>query len=139
MTISNHDLPKLANFDALKTLKTNRHALSQTDNTALIAKILSSFYRQPIDDQSVGANDPNTWYLIGTDGCHLCDKSHAVIKQAFATTSNAPTLQLLDLANASDEQLIDALGVLIPVLITKTRLLCYPFGVMDILSLLHDV
>lgn len=76
------------------------------------------------------------WYLLGTDGCHLCDDAHRLYQYASRTTP-LPPLQMLDLADIidPDHRAFAVFGMMIPVLITPTRLLCYPFGVMDIMAL----
>ncbi|MFA9486695.1 hypothetical protein LU276_06115 [Moraxella haemolytica] len=77
-----------------------------------------------------------TWYLLGTDGCHLCDDTHRLYHYANQVRA-LPTLQVLDLANITNpnHKAFEVLGMMIPILMTPTRLLCYPFGVMDIASL----
>ncbi|STY93169.1 hypothetical protein [Moraxella bovis] len=87
--------------------------------------------------QIIHTSNPTTdWYLLGTDGCHLCHTSHALLTQARAIHPRMPAIHVLDLADS--EELIDHLGTLIPILITPTRLLCYPFGIMDIVHLLSN-
>lgn len=80
------------------------------------------------------AADDKSWYLLGTDGCHLCDHAKALIKTA-AQSYPLPTVIVLDLADAIDERLVDLLGKHIPILLTKQQMLCYPFGLMDITQL----
>ncbi|UXZ04507.1 hypothetical protein [Moraxella nasicaprae] len=76
------------------------------------------------------------WLLIGTDGCHLCDTAWHTIHTASHTAPHPPTIIKLDLADSHDPRLIDTLGTLIPILVTPMQLLCYPFGVLDIIKLL---
>ncbi|AKG19797.1 hypothetical protein AAX09_06030 [Moraxella bovoculi] len=75
----------------------------------------------------------NDWYLIGTDGCHLCDEVYALLSQV-GRIRPLPFVHRVDVMNA-DELVIETLGVVIPILVTPARLLCYPFGVMDIMTL----
>lgn len=115
----------------LSMLKGNRHALNalSADEFYRLKSTLLTALGAPI------INDQKAWYLVGTDGCHLCDDAATIISQALAITPDKPMLIKLDLADSRDTTLIDALGVLIPVLITDNALMCYPFGVMDVVNL----
>ena len=68
------------------------------------------------------------YYLIGTDGCHLCDDVKALCQHLNISIIS------LELSE-TDDVLIDTLGVMIPILVTPTALLCYPFGIMDLAKL----
>lgn len=130
---------QMPNFDEPLTFLANiisdRHAINRLtpeQYRPLYQAILANFtLTTPPNTAS------KTWYLIGTDGCHLCQHAQDIIKQAFAITPNAPTLIVLDLADGS-ETLLDILGWHIPIILTPTRLLCYPFGVMDIVALFSE-
>lgn len=118
------DNPSFINH--LQNLSHDRFALSRLpapDYTAFYYALLADFGCTPA---------PDTWYLIGTDGCHLCDDVSTLIHKNFP---HQP-LTLLDLADGADV-LIDTLGRCIPVLCTPHRLLCYPFGILDIVQLLN--
>ncbi|MBE9578059.1 MULTISPECIES: glutaredoxin family protein [Moraxella] len=122
----------------LQNLTDDRFALTcldhneyRTFHTLLLATFAGS------DSQLIHTSNPATdWYLLGTDGCHLCHASHALLTQAQAMNPHMPAIHVLDLAGS--EELIDHLGTLIPILITPTHLLCYPFGVMDVIHLLPN-
>lgn len=114
----------------LDDLSKNRFALNHLQSSEFYQfyqQVLQQFPTQP---------SPDDWCLIGTDGCHLCDHAKDIITQASLQTA-LPKLQQLDLADIKDSSspLIDTFGVMIPILLTPTRLLCYPFGVMDVLAL----
>ncbi|WP_323843104.1 glutaredoxin family protein [Moraxella sp. Pampa] len=114
----------------LTNLTTSRFALNQLcddDFKAFHHRLLSEF-----DIQSTS----NDWHLIGTKGCHLCDEVNHLLSQVNATKT-LPNICQLDLTDANDDFLIDTLGLTIPVLLTPKKILCYPFGVMDIFSLVH--
>lgn len=111
----------------LHALKNDRFALqslSQPEFDQFYRELLASFSKTP---------DGKTWYLIGTDGCHLCEQSMAMIKTVNLQNHHAKIVTL-DIIESTDE-IINALGASIPVLVTPKKLLCYPFGVMDILAL----
>lgn len=115
-------------FSRLNQLSTNRFALndlSQNEFSKIHQTLLGCF-----DSFNGQTQNPNAWYLIGTDGCHLCDKTWGILQTA--QTSRPFVLYQLDLADSHDERLIDILGDKIPVLLTPHRLLCYPFGLLDV-------
>ncbi len=116
----------------LSNLKNNRHALNQLnihEFQSLRHELLSCLHTD-INEQ--------TWYLIGTDGCHLCHDASVWIDFARQTQANAPTLCQLDIMNTADISLLDTIGKYLPVLVTPNKLLCYPFSVMDVQALLNQ-
>lgn len=114
----------------LDDLSKNRFALNHLQSSEFY-----QFYQQVLQQFPTQPN-PDDWCLIDTDGCHLCDHAKDIIAQASLQTT-LPKLQQLDLADIKDgnSPLIDTFGMMIPILLTPTRLLCYPFGVMDVLAL----
>lgn len=111
-------------FTKLTWLNTNRFALdglSDQEFNHIYHTLLSHFAIK---------STPNTWYLIGTDGCHLCH--HALDVLHVAQTTQKFALHQLDLIDSTDDRLIDLLGDKIPILLTPKRLLCYPFGLLDV-------
>ncbi len=85
------------------------------------------------------SSDEQAWYLLGTDGCHLCHEAQSIIETAATVCTQMPTVCVLDLADTADERLVDLLGRHIPILMTDSQLLCYPFGLMDIIPLASSV
>lgn len=70
--------------------------------------------------------------LLGTSGCHLCDKAEALLRQAAAARS----LQWEYRDIALDEALVSRYGERIPVLLLPDgRELGWPFSLLDILKL----
>ncbi|OOR91190.1 hypothetical protein B0181_03560 [Moraxella caviae] len=67
----------------------------------------------------------------------MCEIAHSTLAQAKAVRT-LPSVHSLDIAEIHTPELaelmIDTLGRSIPVLLTANALLCYPFGVMDILA-----
>lgn len=115
-------------INQLTDLSKNRFALDTLSNEQFF-----EFYQTLLSNFKIRAG--NNWYLIGTDGCHLCDVTKSIVEQASCLGS-LPILHYLDLAEANDASLlVDSLGVMIPVILTPSRLLCYPFGVMDVVNL----
>ena len=115
----------------LTQLSANRFALNdlpQNEFSNIYQALLGCF-----DDFNGQAQSPNAWYLIGTDGCHLCDSAWQMLQTA--QNLRPVSVYLLDLADSTDVRLIDVLGDKIPVLLTPQKLLCYPFGLLDITTL----
>lgn len=73
------------------------------------------------------------WWLLGTTGCHLCDVATQLLTQFQAV--QPLTYQYVDIADF-DESLMMEFATSIPVLLTKTQRLDYPFSVMDLQQLL---
>ena len=70
--------------------------------------------------------------LLGTQGCHLCDKAETLLRQASSARALAWTYQDI----ALDEALVDKYGQRIPVLLLPDgRELNWPFSLLDILSI----
>lgn len=118
----------------LDNLSKDRFALNHLDG--------ANFYQFYGDFLSqfgiIPTNSSQDWYLIGTDGCHLCDNINTLLAQ-ISSSNTLPNYHTLDITHANDaEILINHIGTMIPLLLTPTRLLCYPFGVMDIISLTHS-
>lgn len=113
-------------INQLTDLSKNRFALDTLSNEQFF-----EFYQTLLSNFKI--NLGNDWYLIGTDGCHLCDEVYALLSQV-GRIRPLPFVHRVDVMNA-DELVIETLGVVIPILVTPARLLCYPFGVMDIMTL----
>ena len=73
------------------------------------------------------------WWLLGTSGCHLCTQAEQLMTQLQAVYPI--TYQHIDIADF-DEPLMMTFATTIPVLLTKTQRLNYPFSVMDLQRLL---
>lgn len=110
--------------------------------SAIKTAILAQFAQTATDDNPNSSptrlpSHQQDWYLLGTDGCHLCHQAGQMIEQAFAISPTPPRLLYLDLADGG-ELLIDLLGWHIPLVLTPSRLLGYPFGVMDLVAILME-
>lgn len=79
------------------------------------------------------AEDNPQWWLLGTSGCHLCDIAEQIIAQFQAV--QPVTYQYVDIADF-DEALIMEFATSIPVILTPSQRLNYPFSVMDLQQLL---
>ncbi|GAA0310675.1 glutaredoxin family protein [Psychrobacter aestuarii] len=73
------------------------------------------------------------WWLLGTVGCHLCDHAAGALAQLAAVYPR--TYTYVDIADF-DEDLMLVFAEQIPVILTPTARLDYPFSVMDLQSLL---
>lgn len=68
--------------------------------------------------------------LLGTQGCHLCDKAETLLRQAASARALAWTYQDI----ALDDALVDKYGLRIPVLLLPDgQELTWPFSLLDIL------
>ncbi len=79
------------------------------------------------------AGNPDTWWLLGTTGCHLCRLAEEVLSQFQAV--QPITYQYIDIADF-DESLMMRFATTIPVIMTPTQRLNYPFSVLDLQQLL---
>ena len=73
------------------------------------------------------------WWLLGTSGCHLCDIAEQLITQ-FQSVQRI-TYKHVDIADFS-EPLMMEFATTIPVILTPTKRLNYPFSVLDLQQLL---
>ena len=73
------------------------------------------------------------WWLLGTSGCHLCDIAEQLITQLQVV--QRVTYEPVDIADFS-EPLMMAFATTIPVILTPTKRLDYPFSVLDLQRLL---
>lgn len=114
----------ISHLNALKNDRFALQSLTELEFCGFYAELLVNFSKLP---------DGKTWYLIGTDGCHLCEQSINMLKRLNMQSNNI-NIEILDIIDGSDE-VVEALGVSIPVLLTPKSVLCYPFGVMDVMAL----
>ncbi|MEN6669131.1 glutaredoxin family protein [Psychrobacter sp. B38] len=73
------------------------------------------------------------WWLLGTSGCHLCDIAEQILMQFQAV--QPITYENIDIADF-DESLMMEFATTIPVILTPSKRLNYPFSVMDLQQLL---
>ncbi|MGX8219428.1 glutaredoxin family protein [Psychrobacter celer] len=100
--------------------------MAEQDIAELRARIVAA---NPSLDTSENIDN---WWLLGTTGCHLCDVAEQVIAQ-FQTVQRL-TYQYVDIADF-DEPLMMTFATTIPVIITPTASLNYPFSVLDLQQL----
>lgn len=81
---------------------------------------------------SVTEDNPQ-WWLLGTSGCHLCDIAEQIIAQFQAV--QPVTYQYVDIADF-EEALMMEFATSIPVILTPSQRLNYPFSVIDLQQLL---
>ncbi|MGP4120428.1 glutaredoxin family protein [Psychrobacter aquimaris] len=79
------------------------------------------------------AENSDKWWLLGTSGCHLCDIAAQLLTQFQAVQPIA--YKQVDIANF-DEALMMEFATTIPVILTPSKRLNYPFSVMDLQRLL---
>ena len=73
------------------------------------------------------------WWLLGTSGCHLCDVAEQLLSQFQAV--QPISYQYVDIADF-DEALMMEFATTIPVILTPSKRLNYPFSVLDLQQLL---
>ena len=76
--------------------------------------------------------DPTIWRLYGTVGCHLCEIAESLLRQAQAVADIR--WQPIDIAELPEQEMLEFADK-IPVLVTATKTLYYPFSIMDIMAL----
>lgn len=76
--------------------------------------------------------DATTWRLYGTVGCHLCEIAESLLRQAQAVADIR--WQPIDIAELPEQEMLKFADK-IPVLVTATKTLNYPFSIMDIMAL----
>ncbi|WP_296243490.1 MULTISPECIES: glutaredoxin family protein [unclassified Psychrobacter] len=79
------------------------------------------------------ADNQNKWWLLGTSGCHLCDIAEQLLAQFQAV--QPIRYQHVDIADC-DEALMMEFATMIPVILTPSKRLNYPFSVLDLQRLL---
>ena len=79
------------------------------------------------------AENQDKWWLLGTTGCHLCDIAEQLLSQFQAVQSIR--YQYVDIADF-DEVLMMEFATTIPVILTPSKRLNYPFSVLDLQQLL---
>ena len=73
------------------------------------------------------------WWLLGTSGCHLCDIAEQLLSQFQAVPPIS--YQHVDIAGF-DASLMREFATTIPVILTPSKRLNYPFSVLDLQQLL---
>ena len=74
------------------------------------------------------------WTLYGTLGCHLCEDAEAIVARAWQVMDFE--LQRVDIADLPEDEAMQ-LADKIPVLVTPTRTLYYPFSLLDVVALMQ--
>ncbi|WP_201619666.1 glutaredoxin family protein [Psychrobacter maritimus] len=79
------------------------------------------------------AENQDKWWLLGTSGCHLCDIAEQLLTQFQAV--QPISYQHVDIADF-DESMMMEFATTIPVILTPSKRLNYPFSVLDLQQLL---
>ena len=79
------------------------------------------------------AENQDKWWLLGTSGCHLCDIAEQLLTQFQAV--QPISYQHVDIADF-DESMMMEFATTIPVILTPSKRLKYPFSVLDLQQLL---
>ena len=125
-----HDNHVQNNSTQDNSLQNKKNQEEQTHNNsieALRARMIAG-NPQLSDSQNV-----DKWWLLGTSGCHLCDIAEQIMYQFQAV--QPVTYENIDIADF-DESLMMEFATSIPVILTPTKRLNYPFSVMDLQGLL---
>ncbi len=72
-----------------------------------------------------------TWFLLGTMGCHLCDEAENTLRLFSGVTATA--IEKVDIANFEEEFMMQ-FATVIPVVLTPTQQINYPFSVADLMA-----
>ncbi len=82
---------------------------------------------------ALGADEiSDKWWLLGTSGCHLCEIAEQLMVR-FQSVQPI-TYENVDIADF-DEDLMMQFATTIPVILTPSKRLDYPFSVMDLQQL----
>lgn len=81
------------------------------------------------------AENQHQWWLLGTSGCHLCDIAEQLLTQFQAV--QPISYQPVDIADFN-ETLMMQFASTIPVVLTPSARLNYPFSVLDLQRLISD-
>lgn len=73
--------------------------------------------------------DKNTWVLLGTLGCHLCDTAEEMLNQ-FSTVYPIQFIKV-DITDLH-EDLMSEFTDIIPVILLPNCVISYPFSVADL-------
>lgn len=76
-------------------------------------------------------NTEKTWFLLGTVGCHLCNEAENMLKLFSSVTATA--VEKVDIADF-DEDFMMQFATIIPVVLTPTQQINYPFSVVDLMA-----
>ncbi|WP_019673692.1 glutaredoxin family protein [Psychrobacter lutiphocae] len=79
------------------------------------------------------AVDLQAWWLLGTSGCHLCDTANELLR--LFSSVHPIRIQQIDIADF-DESLMTQFATTIPVLLTPTTQLKFPFSLVDLQQLI---
>lgn len=103
-------------------------------------QLLNSLNNYPVN------NHLFTVYLLGTSHCHLCELAEEMLKQCqkvlpfdYVIVDIVDIMDLLQQSDGMDNTQCQKLVQSIPILISKTDLLPYPFGVLEIQKMLKNV
>ena len=121
----------------MSTYTTKQCQSLRTDiNSALAQRIDTT---QQIDEtKPMNASDKTNatdWWLLGTSGCHLCDQAQEMLRLFSGIYSIQ--YQVIDIADF-DETLMMQFADKIPVLLTPSSAICYPFTLADLQQLLSS-
>ena len=79
------------------------------------------------------AENRDKWWLLGTSGCHLCDTAEQQLTQFQAV--QRIDYDYVDIADF-DETLMLEFATTIPIILTPSKQLNYPFSVLDLQQLI---
>ena len=90
--------------------------------------------RMIAENPELGSSENSTrWWLLGTTGCHLCGTAEQLMTQLQAV--QPISYEAVDIADFS-EPLMMEFATTIPVILTPTKRINYPFSVLDLQRLL---
>ena len=96
-------------------------------NTMLRARMIAANPNLGTDENQ------DQWWLLGTSGCHLCDVAEQLLSQFQAV--QPISYQYVDIADFYESMMME-FATTIPVILTPSKRLNYPFSVLDLQQLL---
>jgi len=101
--------------------------IAEQDIAELRARIVAA---NPSLDTSENIDN---WWLLGTTGCHLCEIAEQLMVR-FQSVQPI-TYENVDIADFNEDLMME-FATTIPVILTPSKRLDYPFSVMDLQQLL---
>lgn len=101
--------------------------ISPTRQITTTRQLIMQQAQLPLDADSA----EKTWFLLGTEGCHLCDEAENTFR-LFSSVCPV-SITKVDIADFSEDFMMQ-FATIIPVIVTPTKQLNYPFSVADLMA-----
>lgn len=120
----------MSNDNLISPRIANSESENQSDNQSIIA--LRKSIIKALPDLANSDKQSQCW-LLGTTNCHLCEVAESLMAQLVAV--QPISYHYLDISDFNEELMMQ-FATTIPVILTPTQRLNYPFSVLDLQQLL---